>query len=263
MDTHLLELKSWFTRYVNSFYTGEPDVQKNIALKAEHTHRVCENILEIGKSLGISSPELVIAETAALLHDIGRFEQYHRYRTFADSRSENHASLGVKIIQQNNLLQGFDAVVAGAIIRAVACHNRLEIPAQGDQIFLRTLKMLRDADKLDIWRVVIDYYRNSAGERNQAVELGLPDTDDISETIYQGLMAGRPVRFADLQVLNDFKLLQMGWIYDLNYQKSFDLVGRRGYLEAIRDTLPQGSRKVQELYEKIRGYLEKRMQETR
>ena len=77
---------------------------------------------------------------AALLHDIGRFEQYRRYRTFADSRSENHASLGVKIIKQENLLQGCTAVAADTIIRTVGCHNRLDIPSQGDPIFLQTSK---------------------------------------------------------------------------------------------------------------------------
>ena len=119
--------------------------------------------------------------------------------------------------------------------------------------------MVRDADKLDIWWVVTDYYHSSKGKRNQAIELNLPDREEISETIYQDLMAGRLVRLADLQVLNDFKLLQMSWVYDLNYEKSFELVLSRGYLEAIRDALPQGSRRVQDVYDRARRHLERGM----
>ncbi|MBL7226115.1 MAG: HD domain-containing protein [Desulfobacteraceae bacterium] len=43
-------------------------------LKADHTSRVCEAIVNIGRSLDLSREDLCLAEAAALLHDIGRFE---------------------------------------------------------------------------------------------------------------------------------------------------------------------------------------------
>ena len=42
-----------------------------------------------------------IAEAVALLHDVGRFEQYKRYGTFNDRKSVNHAALGVEIMKKN------------------------------------------------------------------------------------------------------------------------------------------------------------------
>jgi len=255
LDAQLSKLKSWFADYVRRFDSLDPIVQENMDLKSAHTRRVCENILDIGRSQNLSPGDLPVAEAAALLHDIGRFEQYRRYRTFVDSKSENHAALGVKIIRENQLLDDFRPGPTGIILGAVACHNRLAVPADGDPKFLLILRMLRDADKVDIWRVVTGYYRQAGHLRNQAVGLDLPDTEDISDKVYEDLMAGRSARMADLRVLNDFKLLQMGWIFDINFPRSFELVRERGYLEAIRAALPKGSRRADEIYARAREHL--------
>jgi putative nucleotidyltransferase with HDIG domain len=100
----LNELKAWFSNYVRTFYDENPEVQQNIVLKEEHTLRVCSEIVAIGQDLELNQNELRLAEIIALLHDIGRFEQYRNYGTFSDSRSENHAELGVKIIEREDLL---------------------------------------------------------------------------------------------------------------------------------------------------------------
>jgi len=191
-----------------------------------------------------------------LLHDIGRFEQYRKYHTFMDGKSENHAALGVRIIKENEILKDFEPASADTILRAVACHNRLAVPADGSPAFLLVLKMLRDADKADIWRVVTEYYANSGGNRNQAVELDLPDTGEITDSIYEALMNGEPARMTDLTVLNDFKLLQIGWVFDVNFPRTFEIVRENRYLEAIRDVLPKGSKRAEAVYAKARAHLE-------
>ncbi len=259
----LRNLKSWFADYVRRFDTRDPEVQKNMDLKETHTRRVCENILDIGESHGLSSRDLCVAEASALLHDIGRFEQYRRYRTFVDAKSENHAALGVKIIKEHRILDDIEPAASDIILGAVACHNRLAVPDGGDPQFLLTLKMLRDADKLDIWRVVTEYYQSAADDRNQAVELDLPDSDEISDPICGALMRGGPVRMADLKTLNDFKLLQMGWVYDVNFPRTFRIILEKEYLEALRDALPKNSDRVKTVYRQVRMFLEKKIDPER
>ena len=249
-------LKTWFADYVRCFDSPDPDVQKNMDLKSLHTRRVCENILDIGRSLDLSPPDLMVSEICALLHDIGRFEQYRQYRTFVDKKSENHAALGVKIIKENRILDGLDPTLANIIFRAVACHNRLRVPTDGNAQFLMILKMLRDADKLDIWRVLTEYYQSSSNNRNQAIELDLPDNDEISDPICEALMQGGPVQMTDLRTLNDFKLLQIGWVYDVTFPRTFQIILEKEYLEAIRKALPKESGRVEKIYRKIRAYLE-------
>jgi len=99
------------------------------------------------------------------------------------------------------------------------------------------LKIVRDADKIDIWRVVTSYYRNSGRQRNLALEFDLPDRPHISKPVYEALMKGRLVNMKGLKTLNDCKLLQMGWIYDLNFPRALQIVRENGYLEWIRDAI--------------------------
>jgi HD superfamily phosphodiesterase len=255
--TILAGLRVWFETYVSLFVSDDPIFQENIDLKVGHTCRVCEAILDIGGSLNLSMEEICLAETSALLHDIGRFEQYSRYRTFSDYRSEDHAELGVKVIKANRILNGFKPAEAGIILRVIGYHNRAALPVGEDERCLFFLKLLRDADKVDIWHVVTDYYQNAGNNRNRTIELDLPDIDQISDPVYNALMKGELAQMADLKTLNDFKSLQIGWIYDVNFPRTLQIIREKRYLEKIRGALPQKSVRAEEIYRKARAYLER------
>ena len=253
----LAGLRHWFEDYVIQFSSDEPMVQASMDLKVDHTRKVCDAIVDIGKSLNLSRKDLCIAEACALLHDIGRFEQFRRYRTFSDARSEDHAALGVKVLKETRVMDRLAPATADTVLWAVGYHNRASLPDGEDGPRLFFLKLLRDADKVDIWRVVTQYYQNAGNNRNHTIELDLPDRDQVSDPVYKALMNGRLVQMADLKTLNDFKLLQIGWIYDVNFPRTFQIVRQNGYLETIRDALPQGSVRVAKIYERARTYLER------
>jgi hypothetical protein len=254
----LQQMKEWFTAYVRSFCHGEPQQQRNFLLKQEHTLRVCEEIVDLGGEIGLQEDELVLAETTALLHDIGRFEQYARYHTFVDMRSGNHADLGLSVIARNRLLDGFDAEVQLIIIEAVRHHNRADLPQAADQEWFLYAKLLRDADKLDIWRVVTDYYDRVGQERNEAIELDLPDTPELSRQVLDDLAAARIVQVRHLRTLNDFKLLQMGWVYDINFDPTCSRISERRYLEKILRVLPADAA-IYKIYRQMQAYLSDRI----
>ncbi|MBN2198782.1 MAG: HD domain-containing protein [Candidatus Aminicenantes bacterium] len=243
MKTHALqgleEITGWFTGYVRSYKNVRESDRRNVVLKEEHTFRVCEEILELGGELGLTSSALRLAAAAALLHDVGRFEQYARYKTFADEKSEDHARLSVETLRRHDVLRGFSDPDKTLIFRAIECHNRASLPPGEKEPALFFIKLLRDADKLDIWRVVTDYYRLKNGARNSAVELDLPDTPGFSEEVRADLVNERIVDIAHVRNLNDFKLLQIGWIFDINFPPTFRRVRERRYLETIRGVLPE------------------------
>jgi hypothetical protein len=253
----LPDLKKWFDAYTHQFDSRNPVVQKGMDLKRDHTRRVCEAAVDIGHSLRLSEYDLAMAEAAALLHDIGRFEQYRKYRTFSDGKSADHAALGVKVIDDQGILDPLDSKTAGVIRRVVKYHNRAGLPAHADPRCLFFLKLIRDADKVDIWHVVTDYYRTAADGRNASIELDLPDTPEVSDKVYETLMAGRLVKMTDLRTLNDFKMLQMGWVYDLNFPRTFEMVREKGYLDMLRDALPRKNSRVSDIYARARAYLER------
>jgi hypothetical protein len=255
--TALTRLRLWFDEYVNQFASSDPCVQENMDLKAGHTRRVCSVVLDIGASLNLTTKDLCTAEAAGLLHDIGRFEQYTKYGTFMDHRSEDHAALGVKVIQKTRVLDQLSAFDSEIIMQVVGAHNRAALPAGADEQVLFFLKIVRDADKIDIWRVVTSYYRNSSRQRNHALELDLPDRPHISEPVYEALMKGRLVKMKDLKTVNDFKLLQMGWIYDLNFPRAFQIARENGYLESIRDAISFKTSRISDVYTRARSHLDR------
>jgi hypothetical protein len=237
---NLNTIKKQFFEYVHSFKNDDVEFFENILLKEKHTVQVCKEIIEIGTSLGLRQNELYMAEIIALLHDIGRFEQYKIYRTFADGKSVNHAELGLKILKKNRALDDLSKPAKSLILKAVKHHNRASLPDNETDECVFFIKLLRDADKLDIYRVVTEYYiKQQNGKQNQTIELDLPNTYKISEEVCQSLLNKEIVNFDDIKNLNDLKLLQVGWIFDINFSATYFNIKSRRYLEIIRKTLPK------------------------
>ena len=257
-ESALSDLKEWFSRYIQSFYSSDPIIQQALELKEKHSLRVCNEILNIGKELDLSRNNLRLAEVMALFHDIGRFEQFTRYQTFVDKKSENHGELGVKVLQQENALAALDNDTQELILKAISYHNRLSIPDDETHICTYFSKLLRDADKLDIYYLVSTYYYRNEAQRSAAIELDLPDTPEVSEEIMTNIAEGKTVSTHQLKTLNDFKLLQMSWIYDINCQPAFQVIYERDYLKKIRDTLP-ATEGIDRIYSKLVSYLKEKL----
>ena len=248
----LAELENGFIEYANRFLTADPLFNRNIILKREHSLRVSRECTEIVKSLNISAHDRFITEVAGLLHDIGRFEQYTRHRTFVDLKSEDHGQLGVAVLKELNFLDGLDAADAGHILTAISCHNRRKIPEEVSGRELLMSKVVRDADKLDIMNIVLDYYRHP--ETNDTVTLDLEDSAVVSEPIIRSVRSRETVAMRDLRTVTDFKIAQLGWVYDLNFPRSFQIYQERGYHRELLKHLPENP-EISELFEIIDSYI--------
>lgn len=145
-------------------------------------------------------------------------------------------------MEQENILDCIDAREKQMIFDAVRFHNSHIPPNDLLQQSDKFLSLLRDADKLDIYRVVTEHYKNRDAESNDTVELELDDSDHISDSAINCIFSHKSFRYNELRSLNDFKLLQLSWVFDINYSKTAQLIAEREYLQMIRDTLPDNSR---------------------
>lgn len=255
-EARLNSVKHWFSDYTGRFNLGRTDWQRSVSLKIDHTRRVCSEIRRIGEALGLDHSRLRFAELVALLHDIGRFEQFARFKTYSDSQSENHAELGVKVLAEDNILDILDEVTKSAVVRVIRYHNRIRLPEDGNEEELYFARLLRDADKLDIFRVVTEHYQQPAKERDESVGLGFPDTDQVTDPVVQSLVEQRIVDIRHVKNLNDFKLLQVSWVFDINYRPTFQLLKQRGYIRMIQSTLPESSR-LDNVFREIDQYIDR------
>ena len=237
-QAQLDELHQWFENFVQTYNDIDEEGFRNILLKVEHTRKVCENMALLAAEEGLTPDEARIADAVALLHDVGRFPQFRRWRTFRDSDSDNHARLGIEVLREQGVLDRLPAAERLLIEEAVRFHNLLAPPLRFRSPTALFIRLIRDADKLDIWRVFLDYFRQPADLRPSAVTLGFPDLPGVSPACIGELAAGRVIRLEDVRVLNDFKLLQISWVYDLNFRSAYRLLRQRGHIQELAATIP-------------------------
>lgn len=235
----LIFFRNWFSDYCRSFYSPNAEDQNNISLKEKHTFEVCRNMTDIARGLSLSEEQILPAETVALFHDIGRFPQYAKYKTFRDSISVNHGLLGAETLIKEKILQKLPDNEQELIIKAVKFHNAFALPKKEKEDIVYFIKLIRDADKLDIWRVFLEFYEGPEVGRASAVGLGLPDVPEYSEDVLSCIRKRQIVSLSTVKTLNDFKLLQLSWIFDLNFEPTFRLLSERNYLDRITSNLPQ------------------------
>lgn len=246
METKLDKLTNWFNDFTAS-YLGESDyIDQNVALKHTHTFKVCEEMNFLTDKLSLSKDDSILAKTIALLHDVGRFEQVKKYGTFEDAKSVDHSKLGLEIIAKHNLLEEFSDAQQLIIKTAILNHNRkeLQIPEELNDSCLVFAKLIRDADKIDIYRVVIDGYKlylEDPKKFNLAIGFKDDNSGACSEKVVNALLNRDNVDYSDLKTLNDRKLLQLIWLYDINFTASLEIIIERGYVDFIFSQLPDNA----------------------
>ncbi|MEF3167798.1 MAG: HD domain-containing protein [Deltaproteobacteria bacterium] len=252
----LAGLSRWFAAFVENERALTAIDPRPMDLKARHTARVRQEILGIGKAMGLSCNALLLAEAAALLHDVGRFRQYRLHGTFSDARSVDHARLSEQVIREEGILDGLLPREKTIILEAVRLHNRREVSGDLDPEALLHVRLLRDADKLDIYQVFTRIYSGQDAPDPVLVHL-LPEDSKISPEVVQRLADRRIVPFEYVKNVNDYKLFQVGWIFDVNFPPTWAAIRERGYIQIIFDSLPS-SGELSELRQSILAFLDER-----
>lgn len=256
---NLKNLKKWFADYVSAFYTDDYDYNLALNVKKGHTMRVCENIVMIGRRLDMSKHDLIIAETTALLHDLGRFKQFKEYGTYNDMISENHARLGLREMAAHKVLSICLKAEKELIIKAVNYHSSLKLPSGENERTLHFIRLIRDADKLDIWKVFLEFFHEKNNWQNNVFVLDLPDEPEYSNKFIEALHRQNMASMKDMKTLNDFKLLQIGWVYDLNFVPAVQVVQSHNIIERIEALLPQ-SKEITEAVSHAKDYVKMRLE---
>ncbi len=253
--------KHWFDAYTSRFFNEDEYVNAHLRIKREHTRRTCEEILMLADRLALDDHQKWIAETIALFHDVGRFPQFAEYRTYNDMRSVDHSRLSVDVLRREGVLAALRREERQWVETAIGHHGRKALPADLRGQPLLFAKLIRDADKLDIFRVVVQIYerhRNNPG--GMSFESELPDEPWVSPEVLEAVMNEQLVEYTKLRTLNDMRLCQLGWVYDMNFAASLVRLREQHFLEQVLSFLP-ATPEIDRLREKILAYVAGRIQE--
>ena len=230
-------IRDWFLAYVDRF-RSEGDLAPMQQLKLDHSLRVAEAAEALAGQEGWSAAAVRLARATGLLHDVGRFPQFARYGTFADRHSVDHARLGCEVLQAEDALAPLDPAAARALADAVRYHNCLTIPTDLPRESLPLVRLTRDADKLDIYRVVLDSITSGAARRHPEILVGVDLDGPAGPAVVADVAAGRMASHHDVHSMADYLLLMAGWVYDINYPATMHELRRRGILETTAELLP-------------------------
>ena len=210
--------------------------------------------------MGLTEEEIQVAKLIALLHDIGRFEQVKLTEGFIDNNHFDHADYGAEILFKGNMIRKFiDENKYDEIIKkAIYNHNKLKIEKDLDEKQKLHCQIIRDADKLDNFRV---------SEQDDIYDVlacpytgGKIEEDNISQKVYETFMQHKLIVNSDRETMIDYWVCVIAFIFDLNFDVSRKYVKEKQYVDILIDRIDYKNtdtkQKIEQMRESAKKYLE-------
>ncbi len=221
------QVRQVFDQYVSAYHVDDPKIR----LKIDHTYRVAELCQRIATPAG--ADDLDLAWLCGMLHDIGRFEQVKRYNTFVDAQSVDHAQFGADLLFQEGLIDRFSLSLPSEDLRvleqAIRCHSAYRLPeglSDRERIYC---SILRDADKVDIFRVNCD----TPPEQIYNVTTEALKTSAVSEAVKE-CFYNRTAVLRSLKVTAiDYLVAHLCLTFELVYPVSREIAREQGYVDRL------------------------------
>lgn len=242
--------KENFINYINKNYDLN---DKKVKHKLNHTLHVFSNAKFLCDKMNIDKNNTEIALVIALLHDIGRFEEAKMLNSFReDINNYDHATLGVKLLFENNLIRIFvkDDSYDDIIKIAILNHSKYVVDFSNmNKLEILHTKILRDADKLDSFRAKYeeDIY-TMANITVEEIENSL-----ISDNIFNDFMNEKTILSKDRKTPADIWVSYVTFIYGLYFKESLEYIKDNDYVSKLIDRFNYNLKDTKEKMEQIRN----------
>ena len=257
------EKRKWFDEYLKDYINEANEVTKyNIDLKIDHTYKTVQAMEAIASDIGLSGESFELARIIALYHDVGRFPQLKEFGHFNDKLSINHAEKSVEVLKECNVLEDFDEHTKNVVYQAILNHNKNSIPEEEkDEDVILYSKLIRDADKVDIYRVMIEKLLNAKDDVKETLKAGRVDSLEITDHVYDMIMSDKKMKISDIKTLGDNYMWNISWAaYDMNFDIAVKIILEKDYLKQMLAFL-EGADKSEELYNHIIEVIKERLKE--
>lgn len=233
-----------FEAYLMQYDFNDP----KMSLKKEHSYRVMELNGALATSLNLSEEDILLAKVVGLLHDIGRFEQLKQVKTHDDSKFE-HGDYGAKYLKESDFLSKLSIPKKwySIIITCTREHNKHTICDGLDERTLLHVKMIRDVDKIDIFRVVMNRPIKNDG-------LGL--TPEVIKQFYEKKSISIPTTKSNL----DFVLVRLSFFFDMNFLYTYQKIKEERLIEQYYLNMTE-KELLKPYFELIQEYLNMKIEE--
>lgn len=280
-------IKKTFQEYTDRYDSANPKIK----LKIDHTYRVADLCEQIAQSLELSAAEVDLAWLSGMLHDVGRFEQLRRYNTFSDAQSIDHARFAVELLYDEGLIADYVPEIStielvadartwrsmgGAnesptaqsedmplsdILQtlriAIGEHSAYRIQKGLDERTRMFCQILRDADKVDIFRVICDTPMEEVYGFQTKDILRSAITPEVMQAFYEHHAVLRKLKKCPA----DYIVAHGSLTFELVYPESLRIAKEQGYLKqmmSFQSENPDTAEIFEDLRKDLNGYLEER-----
>lgn len=241
-----------FKEFIEGF-NNQDDLGFN--LKVVHTMHVVKNAKYITEQKNLSKEDIELAQLIAYLHDIGRFEELKTFKGF-ESAKNDHALCGSKILFEDNHIRDFilDDSYDSIIKKTIENHNKLKIEPGLTERELLHAKIIRDADKLDNFRVNRDerIEELSPGKISKIDEL---NNSLISDKVYESVLKNECVDVHDRVYPLDYWICLLAYVFDINFKETFEVIKENNYINVLVDKFNYSNEDTLEKMENIRNII--------
>lgn len=227
-------IREWFDSYAAKFAGGNGRLHPFLQLKYDHSFKVAENSRVIAAALGWREEDVIAAEALGLLHDTGRFTQFAEYGSFIDAKTIDHGERGWEVIRCGEALSDCSSRDQKHIMVGVRYHNRKDIPDHLDGDTLKFLQLVRDADKVDIFRVVNEAAANCTDDEFSEMFPGVTREGGETPEFAAAIQAGENPSFAMVKTLADIRLMLNLWKTQLNFEPARGLLKSQERSKSLR-----------------------------
>lgn len=217
MIQYIQEYNKIFWDYISKFDTQN----SNILRKIIHSFDVATTSFKIACRLNLNEQERHFAYLVGLLHDVGRFKQWEKYKTYNDHQSVDHGNLSYEIVSKWDYEKLFINISQFEILlESIKYHNK---PYKGnDKEVIKFVEIVKNADA----------YSNVITTANGAQQIVL-NKDGVTEEIYKNFINLKPIYMYSPNTKLDRSLILTSCTYNTTYDFLRQEIKENNYLEAI------------------------------
>lgn len=229
--------KQEFTKYAEQSDMNDPRIKR----KFGHSFRVMQEAEGIAKSLNLSDEDIEIAKLIGLLHDIGKFSQEYK--------NKDHGDLGAEILIKDDYIRNYikETKYDNIILKAIKNHNKFAIENGLNDKELLFSKIIRDADKLDIFYEGVEFFWTRQDEIQSV------SSSKISPEIMEQFKAKRTIDRKQIKTPVDGVLSFLSFIFDLNFEFSYNRIRKQKYIERILEKFDMQKEDVANILNTVYG----------
>ena len=230
-----------FEQYVKKFDMNNA----NIKAKYFHSLKTMELSREIATNIGVfNEEEIAVCELIGLFHEIGSFDKNPDFHIINDS--EDHTNKTLEILFAEGLVRKItnNTKYDGVIKFAIYSLNKNGYPDNLDKKVIYFCNVLKDAHKLDLFRLAINY----------------PYLDTRIETypsamVYDEFKLFRKIENKLTENNADEVLLILSNLFSLNYKYSYYIAKSEKYITKLMSSLSYNDDNIHKFFSSLENVL--------